>query len=159
MFHLDMSGAEVDAATKSVYTTDAKGANLSIWPMADEGLKVSVISGQEKPIVQGWMPAGNYKCRPIPTPVFEKQQAAKASFAYVFYPTPEGVKCPIVKVEPVSVQGSQGGGCHGYQVRGWTGGLLRARREERPADPIRQVRQQCASDVYSDGEGAPRQLP
>jgi hypothetical protein len=108
MFHLDMTGAEVDAASKSVRTTDAKGANLSILPMADEGLKVSIISGQEQPIVQGWMPAGGYKCRPIPTPVFEKQQSGKASFAYVFYPTPEGVKCPIVKVEPVAVQSAQG---------------------------------------------------
>ena len=108
MFHLDMTGAEVDAATKAVRTTDAKGANLSILPMADEGIKVSIISGQEKPIVQGWMPAGGYTCRPIPTPVFEKQQAGKASFAYVFYPTPEGGKCPIAKVEPLTVTGDDG---------------------------------------------------
>lgn len=108
MFHLDMTGAEADAHSKAVRTTDAKGANLSIVPLADDGLKVSIISGQEKPIVQGWMPAGGYKCRPIPTPVFEKQKSGKASFAYVFYPTPEGGKCPVVSVKPVAVQGAEG---------------------------------------------------
>lgn len=108
MFHLDVSGAEVDAATKTVRTTDAAGANLSILPMADEGLKVSIISGQEKPVVQGWVPAGGYKCRPIPTPIFEKEQSGRTSMAYVFYPTPEGAKCPVVKVEPLAVQGAEG---------------------------------------------------
>jgi hypothetical protein len=107
-FHLDMTGAEVDAAAGCVRTTDAQGANLSIVPMVGEGLKLRIVSGQKEPIVQGWMPAGGYTCRPIPTPVFLKDQAGKARFAYVFYPTPEGAKCPIVKVEPLAVTGDDG---------------------------------------------------
>ena len=110
MLHLDMSGAEIDPATKSVGTTDAKGANLSIVPMADDGLHVGIISGQEKPAVQGWMPAGGYTCRPIPTPVFEKEQLGKTTMAYVFYPTPEGAKCPIARVKPVALEGAEGVG-------------------------------------------------
>lgn len=105
-FHLDVSGAEVDAAAKSVRTTDAKGANLSILPVADDGLKVSIVSGQKEPIVQGWMPAGGYTCRPIPTPIFSREQPGDASFAYVFYPTPEGGRCRVVKVEPLAVEGA-----------------------------------------------------
>lgn len=107
-FHLDMSGAKVDEATKAVQTTDEKGANLSILPMTDDGLKVSILSGQREPVVQGWIPAGGYTCRPIPTPVFEKTQTGNATLAYVFYPTPEGAKCPVVKVQPLAVQGDDG---------------------------------------------------
>lgn len=109
-FHLDMTGAEVDDATKTVKTTDAQGPNLTIVPMADEGLKVQIVSGQKEPIVQGWMPGGvtTYSCRPILTPVFEKEQAGRTTMAYVFYPTPEGKKCPITKVEPLSVTGDDG---------------------------------------------------
>lgn len=106
MFHLDMTGAEVDAASKTVRTTDAKGANLTILPMADEGLMVNIISGQEEPIVQGWIRAGGYECRPIPTPIFELERSGSAAFGYVFYPTPAGIKCPVVKVEPLTVQGA-----------------------------------------------------
>ena len=107
-FHLDMSGAKVDDVTKSVTTTDEKGANLTIFPMSDDGLNVRVVSGQKEPIVQGWMPDKGYTCRPIPTPVFEKQQAGDTVMAYVLYPTPQGKTCPVSKVTPVAVTGCDG---------------------------------------------------
>ncbi len=108
-FHLDMSGAKIDEAAKSVTTTDERGANLTIVPMADTGLNVRIVSGQKEPIVQGWMPAGGYTCRPIPTPIFEKEQAGDTTMAYVLYPTPQGTTCPIGKVTPVAVKGGEGG--------------------------------------------------
>ena len=117
MFHLDMSGAEIDEKSKSVRTTDPKGANLSILPLSDDNFKVRIVSGQEKPIVQGWTPAGGYTCRPIPTPVFEREQSGLASFAYVFYPTPEGGKCPIVSVERLDVQADTGARVTGMAIR------------------------------------------
>ena len=110
MFHLDMSGATIDERTKSVSTTDAKGANLTIFPMADGGLKVRVASGEKEPMVQGWIREGAYGCRPIPTPIFSKEQSGVTRMAYVLYPTPEGKKCPIVKLEPVALEGADGVG-------------------------------------------------
>jgi len=104
MFHLDVSGAEVDEAAKSVRTTDTAGANLTIIPLADDGLDVRIVSGQKEPVVQGWIRSGTYDCRPIPTPIFERRQSGPAGFAYVFYPLPEGAKCPVVAVEPLEVK-------------------------------------------------------
>lgn len=104
MFHLDTSGAEIDDASKSVRTTDAKGANLTILPLADDGLSVRIVSGQKEPIVQGWIRDGAYTCRPIPTPIFSREQSGPSSFAYVFYPTPEGGKCPVVGVDALDVK-------------------------------------------------------
>lgn len=108
MFHLDMSGAEVDPASNAVHTTDAEGANLTIWPMAMPGLSVSVISGQEQPIVQAWVRKAAFGVRPIPTPVFEASASGSVTMAYVLYPTPQGGKCPVVKVEPLAVTGADG---------------------------------------------------
>lgn len=110
MFHLNMSGAAIDDTTKSVSTTDDNGANLTIFPVADDGLKVRVASGEKEPMVQGWMPVPGYNCRPIPTPIFSKEQSGVTRMAYVLYPTPEGVKCPIVKVEPLALEGAGGVG-------------------------------------------------
>lgn len=108
MFHLDMSGAKVDPATNAVQTTDTKGANLTIWPMAVPGQTVSVITGQEKPIVQGWVRKAAFGCRPIPTAVFENEQAGPTTMAYVLYPTAEGEKCPIKRVERRTIVGDDG---------------------------------------------------
>lgn len=105
MFHLDMSGAKIDEATKSVTTTDAEGANLTIFPMADDGLKVRIASGEKEPMVQGWIREAAYGCRPIPTPIFSKGQSGRTVMAYVLYPTLQGKRCPIVKVERLDVEG------------------------------------------------------
>ena len=108
MFHLDMTGARIDNDSKAVHTTDEKGANLTIWPMADKSLSVGIVSGQKEPVVQGWIRAKAYECRPIPTPVFEKQQAGVTRLAYVFYPTAEGAACPIKDVKQVVLQRGEG---------------------------------------------------
>lgn len=113
MFHLDMTGAEIDSSSKSVHTTATDGPNLSIIPMTDETLSVRVVSGKKEPTVQGWVQKGSeYDCRPIPTPIFYKEQAGTANMAYVFYPTPKGKKCPVVKVEPLDIRGAIGMAVH-----------------------------------------------
>ncbi len=99
MFHLDAAGADVDAASKAVHTTNTDAANLTIWPAAAKELTVNVISGQEKPMVQGWVPAPGHTCRPIPTPVFETSGSGAQTVAYVLYPTPAGKKCPATSVQ------------------------------------------------------------
>lgn len=103
MFHLDAPDAKLDG--KSVVTQN-EDSNLAIIPLADDGLGVEVISGQEKPIVQGWMPAGGYDVRPIPTPTYSREQSGPASFAYVFYPIAAGEQCPIKSVERLTVEGA-----------------------------------------------------
>jgi hypothetical protein len=104
MFHLDAGAVKVDG--KSVVTQN-KESNLAIIPLADDGLSVRVTSGQEKPIVQGWMPAGGYNVRPIPTSTYSREQSGPASFAYVFYPIAQGKECPISSVEKLAVEGGQ----------------------------------------------------
>lgn len=104
LFHLDAGSAEADEASKIVRTTDAAAANLTIIPLVDDGLAVRIVSGQKEPVVQGWIRSGAYDCRPIPTPIFEREQSGPTSFAYVFYPTPEGAKCPVVALEPLEAK-------------------------------------------------------
>ncbi len=105
IFHLDSSGVKIDDAARSVVTQN-EDSNLAIIPLADDGLSLQVISGQEKPIVQGWMPAGGYDVRPIPTPTFSVESAGPVSLAYVFYPIAAGKECPVVKVEKLAVEGA-----------------------------------------------------
>jgi len=141
MFHLDAEGAAVDEKAKSVTTTNADSSNLSVFgiccgnaasaqrPTSDQGsipaaypvsLSVRIVSGQEEPVVQGWMPAGStsvYKVRPIPTPIFEKEAAGPTAFAYVIYPTPKGGKCPVERVDRVAVEAADGVQAAGIAVR------------------------------------------
>lgn len=103
-FHLDAAGATVDEASLSVHTSDADSANLAIVPLRSDGLSVRVVSGQEEPVVQGWMPERPYKVRPIPTPIFARECPGDTTFLYAFYPTPQGVRCPIERIEPLAVE-------------------------------------------------------
>lgn len=111
LFHVDVPAVKADETTKAARTENPDGANLSIVPLADNGLKVSVVAGQEKPVFQGWIPMGGmsvYKVRPIPTPIYEREQSGPTSFLYAFYPTAKGAACPIVAVEPLKLQADPG---------------------------------------------------
>jgi hypothetical protein len=101
MFHLDVKDVAIDSTTKRVATLNEDSANLAIVPLADAGLSVEVVKGQENPYVQGWHPAGGYNVRPIPTVVYKRATAGVTYFIYVFYPLPKGVKPPAILVEPV----------------------------------------------------------
>lgn len=105
LFHLDAEGVRVDEKSKSVRTTNPDG-NLAIIPLADESLEVTIVEGQEDPVVQGWFPAGGYRVRPIPTPIFKRNQSGAAVFAYVFYPTAKGVDLPVIEIRPLDCGGS-----------------------------------------------------
>ena len=80
-------------------TTNAGDANLAIVQLWSEGMSVEVISGQEHPVVQGWLRQGEYGVRPIPTPTFRQRKSGTATFAYVFFPIPVDGICPIESVE------------------------------------------------------------
>jgi hypothetical protein len=104
MFHLDAEAASVDEETRSVTTENHDTSNLAIIPPRGDNVSVEIISGQEDPIVQGWIPAGGYKVRPIPTPIFTRTGKGATWFVYVFYPIPRGQSSPITSVEPVKVE-------------------------------------------------------
>jgi hypothetical protein len=101
MFHLDADEVVVDERTKSARTANRDAGNLAIIPPADDGLRVRVVSGQEEPVVQGWILKSGYTMRTLPTAVFEREQSGPASFLYVLYPTSPGVECPISRMEPL----------------------------------------------------------
>lgn len=104
MFHLDADAAIVDAETNRVETQNTDSSNLAIIPPLNDDVAVDIISGQEEPVVQGWIPAGGYDVRPIPTPIFTKTNKGTTWFVYVFYPTPKGQELPIVAVESLEVR-------------------------------------------------------
>jgi hypothetical protein len=103
MFHLDVKDVDVDPATKRVLSLNEDAANLAIIPAADAGLSVDIVKGQEKPFVQGWVPARGYDVRPIPTPIFKRAATGPAYFVYVFFPLPKGANLPVTSVEPVAL--------------------------------------------------------
>ena len=104
MFHLDAAATRVNEETNKVETENPDASNLAIIPPKGDDLTVEIISGQEEPVVQGWVPAGGYKVRPIPTPIFTKTRAGTTWFLYVFYPVPRDRELPITSVEPLEVK-------------------------------------------------------
>ncbi|MDH7601398.1 MAG: alginate lyase family protein [Armatimonadota bacterium] len=120
LFHLDADGAAVDPSSQGVTTTNKDAANLSIIPVPSDGLSTIIVSGQEQPVVQGWMPAGQttvYKCRPIPTAVFSKRAVGTTYMAYVLYPTPKGTSCPIKQIRAASVTSEDGSFATGLEIQ------------------------------------------
>jgi len=108
-FHLDAEGVTVDPATGTVTTTNRGEANLAIVPLWEEGMSVEVISGQEYPVVQGWLREGDYGVRPAPTPTFRQTRRGVTTFVYVFFPIPPEKECPIVAVKGWSPSGRMRG--------------------------------------------------
>ena len=117
LFHLDVEGAECVQKTKAVRTTNQNSANLTIFPLFESDLTVQIVAGQEDPVVQGWVPAGGFDVRPVPTPIFSKQGAGVCHFLYVFYPTKPTEECPIVEVGPLSVRGNDGASIVGAEIK------------------------------------------
>ncbi len=99
IFHLENKEASVDRASLAVTGTDARRANLAILPAAREGLSVAVVKGQEKPVVQGWVPAEGYEVRPIPTPVYTRTAAGQIVEPYVLWPLAPGEPSPVRGVD------------------------------------------------------------
>jgi len=86
MFHFDAPALEFDAETKSYRTTFADGANVTVAPDAPEQLEAELVTGQEEPIVQGWVAEGHGKTgvRPAPTVIYRKTGEGAVVMRYVF---------------------------------------------------------------------------
>ena len=104
LFHLDAVEAQADEQTLSVTTHDADAANLAIVPMADDGLRVRIVSGQDDP-VQGW---ANDPWRPVPTAVYSKSGRHTTWLAYALYPTRPNQAVPVVSVTSAPIGEAKG---------------------------------------------------
>ena len=108
MFHVDAEALAVEDKTNRIDTAD-KDSNLAIIPL---DLSAKVVSGQEQPIVQGWIIQSGYTMRPLPTAVFTKEASGPTAMAYVLYPTAAGSERPITKIEALPVKGAVGMAVH-----------------------------------------------
>ena len=96
MFHLDAEDAEVLEGAAGVETRNDGAGNLGIYGLASEAAAVEVVSGQESPIVQGWIPRGGpYECQPIPTAVFRTEGTGPVVMSYVISPIPKDRPSPV----------------------------------------------------------------
>jgi hypothetical protein len=86
VFHIDAPNLDYDPTTKAYRTTFAEGPNMAIAPEDAENIESQLVTGQEKPLVQGWVAEGHGKMgvRPVPTVIYRKKGAGTAVFRYVF---------------------------------------------------------------------------
>ena len=110
MFHLDADDAEVLANGRGVMTRNSGGeSNLGIYAISTKPTDVRIISGQEEPTVQGWIPRGGpYQCEPIPTAIFKTEGDGPTLMAYVLYPVKAGEVSPVAHVEYIPAVGDNG---------------------------------------------------
>lgn len=100
LFHLDAREIETDRESGVVETRDQKTANLRIVPLSKQGLKTTIVRGQETPVVQGWLPRGHgiRGVRPIPTVTYERRSANPVRFLTVFQPLRDGTEDRVSRV-------------------------------------------------------------
>ncbi|MBS12214.1 MAG: hypothetical protein CME19_11510 [Gemmatimonadetes bacterium] len=103
MFHLDTLKADVVGNRKSVETRNRDAGNLGIYGVIPENSEVDIISGQEEPVVQGWIPRGKpYECQPLPTAVYLATGSGVTELTYVICPIAKGEMSPVSYVERLS---------------------------------------------------------
>ncbi len=97
LFHLDAAEAKADGLRVATKKT---GPNLTILAFGADGVRI--VKGQEKPVVQGWLPdssLGYGGIRPIPTAIYHKTVTGQATVLYVLYPTDGPADCPVANAE------------------------------------------------------------
>ena len=105
LFHLDSVKVDVVGNGRSVETCNRDAGNLGIYGLVPEHTKLEVVSGQEEPVVQGWIPRGKpYECQPLPTAVYRSEGAGTTSMSFVLAPIAAGDLSPISYAERVNGQ-------------------------------------------------------
>lgn len=101
LFHLDAEELSPAAQLPIAETRAAAGPNLRIVPSAGPGLSVTVVRGQESPVVQGWLPRGHgiRGVRPIPTLIMRRSGATRIQFLTVLQPLRDGTEDRVIRVE------------------------------------------------------------
>ncbi|MFW6437375.1 MAG: heparinase II/III family protein, partial [Armatimonadota bacterium] len=86
LFNLDAEDAAVHADGLSVSSTDEGAPNLTLVPLATEGLSMRIAKGQEEPLL-GWVPrTGEH--RPVPCVVYSKSGPTPQSLVTLMLPHP-----------------------------------------------------------------------
>lgn len=111
MFHLDTLKADMVGNRKSVETRNRDAGNLGIYGVLPDDAELEIVSGQEEPIVQGWIPRGKpYECQPIPTAVYKTRGSGVTEMTYVICPIAKEELSPISYVERLSIREGRSGG-------------------------------------------------
>ena len=100
LFHLDSVKVDVVGNGKSVETCNRDAGNLGIYGLVPERTQLDVISGQEEPVVQGWIPRGKpYECQPLPTAVYRTEGGGTTAMSYVLAPIAPHEMSPVSYAE------------------------------------------------------------
>lgn len=102
LFHFDADDAVADEKTLIVSSADAGNANLTLIPLATDGLRLRMVKGQEIP-VQGWIPRQDH--RAIPTAIYEKTGPPPKLFVTLLVPHPTR-EAPTLRAELVADDGA-----------------------------------------------------
>jgi hypothetical protein len=107
-FHLDAPTATVDPATRAVSVTNDAGVRLGILPVAVPSLETTIIVGQMKPVVQGWLPKehGRTGAFPRPCAYFTVRGSGRMRLMYVFAPAAAGQPLPVTAFEGTPPSGA-----------------------------------------------------
>jgi hypothetical protein len=136
LFHLDAPSASADNATGVVVTQHPAGANLALIPVQFDGWQVDLVEGQEKPVVQGWLPTGKHNVlRPVPTAVYHRTASGEARIAYLLAPLREGEPIPSVTVLPT--EGASAVGSFAARIHGADGARFTVLWNGKPGTELR----------------------
>ena len=85
-FHFNTGNAKIIPEWNAAVSTDPKSANMLIAPLSSQKPALEIVTGQEQPEVQGWVPAEGYDMRPVATPIFTQTATGQITQAYIFLP-------------------------------------------------------------------------
>lgn len=96
LFHLDTLKADIVGNRKSVETYNRDAGNLGIYGLVPEATELDIISGQEEPVVQGWIPRGRQnECQPLPTAVYRVSGSGTTTATFLLVPIAPGEITPV----------------------------------------------------------------
>lgn len=96
LFNLDAAAATVAADGLTVSSNDPGEPNLTLIPLATDGLSLRIAHGQEEPILLGWIPRDNH--RAIPCAVYAKTGPTPQYLVTLMFPHPTE-EVPMVEAE------------------------------------------------------------
>ena len=102
-FHFDNPEHTVYAPLRAVASKYADNEpNIVIYQTREDAAELKVVTGQEDPEVQGWVPVTGsivQKCRPVAAPTFIRRQAGQCVEPYILCPVKAGENQPLASVE------------------------------------------------------------
>jgi hypothetical protein len=101
-FHPDCT---VVTERNAVMSNDERAGNLSVTPVAGHDWRISVVVGQETPLVQGWYSPHYNTKEPAPTAIFSSRIEQSETIAWILLPARGGVEPVEASFESVDDDG------------------------------------------------------